>query len=181
MSPHVSTHHDSTPSNDWDVYAYALNELPPQAKLHFEERLANDPQLCEEFLAALKLLCALRSISPAPVIPARSLPSSSGHNSGRRVSSAVAPAALAATVLFAASCVYMVKRPQPDSLSEAVALSNILQTPEITTGTPIDAYPQLLSPSELPETPDWLLTAIDLDEQPSASDITPVEDEEAVF
>lgn len=159
----------------WDPFAYALGELPLATQVLFEEQMAADPQCCEDFLAALKMLNALRASRHTPPTV------TSLANPRRQVR--IFPAITAvATAALAACLIRSTVSPSVDSLHDAVALSTMLQLPE----SSVEDHQEPLSLAdpvvENLETPDWLLTAVDLDEQSSNSD-TPSsdDDEEAIF
>ena len=165
----------SPESTVWDPFAYALGELSLAAQVQFEEQMATDPQCCEDFLAAIKLLNALRASRHTPTADTGLLKPRSQVRIIPTIT-AVAAAALAACLVRSA-----VNR-SVDSLHEAVALSTMLQLPESTVEFHQEPVPLADTVSENLETPNWLLTAVDLDEQSSNSD-TPSsdDDEEAIF
>ena len=159
----------------WNPFAYALGELPLAAQVQFEEQMAADPQCCEDFLAALKILNALR---PSRLTPptVTSLP-----NPRRQVR--IFPAITAvATAALAACLIRSTVSPSVDSLHDAVALSTLLQLPESSVEDNQEPLSLADPVVENLETPDWLLTAVDLDEQSSNSDTSSSDnDEEAIF
>ncbi len=165
----VSAHADS-----WISFAYALDELSAAERTQFEERMATDAQLCEEFLAALKLLNALQTAPPPS--PARTAPLRT-----RRLAVIFPAMAAIAAVAVMAGLLRSTLSPALDSLQDAVAFSSILQLSE-----PAPEFspelPDAVNPStEILETPGWLLTAVDLDEQASTSHTPSPDDDEAIF
>lgn len=160
---------------EWDPFAYALGELSLAVQVQFEEQMAADPQRCEDFLAALKILNALRGSRHTP--PA----TTSLSKPGRQVR--IFPAIIAiATAALAACLIRSTVIPAVDSLHDAVALSTMLQLPA--SSIEINQEPLSLADPVVSnlETPGWLLTAIDLDEQSSNSDTSSSDDgEEAIF
>lgn len=159
----------------WDPFAYALGELPLAAQVQFEEQMATDPQCLQDFLAALKLLNTLRaSRHTPPADPSVAMP--------RRQARIFPTITAVAAAALAACLIRSTVSPSADSLHDAVALSTMLQLPEST----VEFHHEPLSLAdpvgENLETPGWLLTAVDLDEQSSNSD-TPAgdNDEEAIF
>jgi hypothetical protein len=169
------------------VVAYALGELPLSAQLCFEERMAADHQLREEFLASLKLIIALsplESNNPTPL--ADSLQHQPKPSTKRCQTTKFAPAltALVAAAVVAFS-LYSPETRNADSLRDAVALSSILLHSVAATDPPheinADSDSPIPHPAEQLETPGWLLTAVDLDEHHSTSENPVSEDEEAIF
>lgn len=162
----------------WNPFAYALGELPLAAQVQFEEQMAADPQCCEDFLAALKMLNALRASRLTPP----TVTSLANPRRQVRIFPAITAITAVATAALAACLIRSTVNPSVDSLHDAVALSTLLQLPE----SSVEDHQEPLSLAdpvvENLETPDWLLTAVDLDEQSSNSD-TPSsdDDEEAIF
>ncbi|MEY3174381.1 MAG: hypothetical protein RLZZ436_2295 [Planctomycetota bacterium] len=171
----------------WDPFAYALGELPPAAQACFEERMAADPELCEEFLAALRLLAALSSPETGSTRKVAASQLSRPHSParGRRLTAILAASTALAAATLSAFSLHLHMVPTADSLRDAVALSSILQqvdsVPELPAEPVSDSDAAAMPLGEDLETPGWLLTAVDLDEQPSTSDIPPSDDEEAIF
>jgi len=182
---------DTAPSPDamdrWNAVAYLLGELPQPARACFEDRMAADHQLCEEFLASLKLIAAL---SPPDSHNAASQSAPLWHQSnpstGRRQSRKVVPAfAALAAATVAAFSLYPPEVRSTDSLRDAVALSSILANSSLA----IDPSSEINSDPDSPiphlaehlETPGWLLTAVDLDERHSTPENPATEDDEAIF
>lgn len=160
---------------DWDPFAYALGELPLAAQVQFEEQMAADPQRCEDFLVALKMLNALRASRFTP-------PTDTSLAKPRRQVRIFPAITAVATAALAACSLSFTVGPSVDSLHDAVALSTMLQLPD--SSVEVHQEPMSLADPvvENLETPDWLITAVDLDEQASNSD-TPSsdDDEEAIF
>lgn len=162
-------------STVWDPLAYALGELPLAAQVQFEERMATDPQCCEDFLAAVKLLNALRASRYTP-------PADTGILKPRSQVRIFPTITAVAAAILAACLMRSTVNPSVDSLQEAVALSTMLQLPESSVELHQETASLADTIGENLETPGWLLTAVDLDEQSSNSD-TPSsdDDEEAIF
>ncbi|MEY3459699.1 MAG: hypothetical protein RL215_2856 [Planctomycetota bacterium] len=145
----------------WEAVLFALGELPPRQHARFEERLATDPELCEHLVEATRVVECLRRCH-FPAHPELTRPQTSPASRSRRYASVTA--AIAALVGVAVA-MNSLPRSNPDSIRDAVALTSLLQqsetVPEISPETDPDIEPSLSSL----ETPAWLLTAIDLDEQ----------------
>lgn len=165
----------------WLLARCALGELSPAQQQHLEELLLHDELLCQQLADTAELLLTLRHIPPAAPLAAPAHVASHAaavttQPRSRRLATITTVTALAALAL-------LVTAPgsgQPEILGDAVTLSSLLQT---------ENHDQRSSDTEswttetdLPEPPDWLLTALDLDEQNSENLAPAVDDEdEAVF
>ncbi|MFM7057246.1 MAG: hypothetical protein ACKO2P_10030 [Planctomycetota bacterium] len=161
-------------ADPWLPFAYAIGELSDAARNHFEARMAVDPSLCEDFLAALKLIDALQASPIRPPAPAGT------PRPPRRASVFPAVTAVAVVTLMAA-LVRPTFSPSPDSLHDAVALSSLLRNSTQILEPAADPIDPAEPVTETLETPDWLLTAVDLDEQASTSETESPDEEEAIF
>jgi hypothetical protein len=149
--------------------------------------MAADQQLCEEFLASLKLVAALSPLdSHSEASLSASIRHQPTHAAKRGQSTKVVPALTALTAAaIAAFSLHSPEARSTDSLRDAVALSSILlhsasasdPSPEINLD-PDSPGPHLAEPLE---TPGWLLTAVDLDEHHSTTETPTTDDEEAIF
>jgi hypothetical protein len=145
----------------WEAVLFALGELPPSQQARFEERLATDPELCEHLVEASRLVECLRRCD-FPAHPEVTRPRTSPRTHSRRRTAVTTAIAALACVAVA---INSIPHSNPDSIRDAVALTSLLQQsetiPEISSEIDPDIEPTLSSL----ETPAWLLTAIDLDEQ----------------
>ena len=123
-------------------------------------------------LAATRASFAVPSVSAVPVKP--------GTRMAARTAVFGAFAALCLTLVVVVSEVWRVHSPSV-LLQDAVALSDLLGGSDM---IPAEREPDLEGliddPISMPENPDWLITALDLDEQSSDTD-TPPEDDVGVF
>jgi hypothetical protein len=164
----------TTPSDlSWLLARCALGELSPDQQDHLEQLLLHDEQLCLQLAGTVELLQTLRHI-PAPAPPASIHPVSVA-TLGRTLAVATTVTALAALALLAITP----GSSQPENLGDAVTLSSLLQTENLEHRTSdSDSY---TTETDLPEPPDWLLTALDLDEQNSENVAPAVDDEDEVL
>jgi hypothetical protein len=170
----------TTPSDlSWLLARCALGELSPDQQDHLEQLLLHDEQLCLQLAGTVELLQTLRHI-PAPAPPVSIHPVSVAtlrHRTarGRTLAVATTVAALAVLALLAITP----GSAQPENLGDAVTLSSLLQTENLEHRTSdSDSY---TTETDLPEPPDWLLTALDLDEQNSENVAPAVDDEDEVL
>lgn len=171
---------DTSSDTAWLLARCALGDLTPAQQTLLEDRLLHDEQLCQQLADTAELLLTLRS-SPSPQAlaptdaPALS-PASRRNTRGRTLVAAATVAALATLVLIATAT----RSGHPEQLSDAVTLSSLLQSenPELRLSDNEPWPPE----NDLPEPPDWLLTALDLDEQSAADGNHAAEnDDEALF
>lgn len=187
----------------WQTSLYLLGELSPEECLRYEQQLELDEFLCDELVLGARLLQATRVAFPDGTAPAVSVPavsvegncdtsvalgssvavrsSVSGISSNSR-KAAVFSAVAALGLLFAVFVTPEgLRQPSADVLQDAVALSDILGQwePEVVRDADWegDSEDRII----MPENPDWLITAVDLDEQLGESGATTDEEDEAVF
>jgi len=156
--------YNPTTSSDlsWLLARCALGELSPEQQEHLEDRLLHDEQLCLELAGTVELLQTLRQ-TPATQTPASSHPLSATTPRRRNARTRIAPGS-----------------GHPENLGDAVTLSSLLQSENHEQrSNDSDSW---TSETDLPEPPDWLLTALDLDEQTSENAAPAVDDDdEALF
>lgn len=177
--------YNPTTSSDlsWLLARCALGELSPEQQEHLEDRLLHDEQLCLELAGTVELLQTLRQ-TPATQTPASSHPLSATTPRRRnaRTRTLSATATLAALAALAALALLLIApgSGHPENLGDAVTLSSLLQSENHEQrSNDSDSW---TSETDLPEPPDWLLTALDLDEQTSENTAPAVDDEdEALF
>ncbi len=164
----------STSDVSWLLARCALGELTADQQARLEDQLLHDEQLCLQLAETVALVETLRQT------PLASQPT-------RRVSAALISvrsfAAVAAVLALLVLPAALSRTVQPDVLHDAVTFSSMLQTePAESRSSETDMW----AAADLPEPPDWLLTALDLDEQSGDSDSSPAapvidDEEEALF
>lgn len=182
----------------WQTSLYLLGELSPEECLRYEQQLELDEALCDELVLGARLLQATRAAFPDVSVPmlgvqrhdcasvAISSPvtlssSASGISSISR-KAAVFSAVAALGLLFAALATPVgFQQPSADVLQDAVALSDILGQWEPEIGRDADWEGEGEDRVTMPENPDWLITAVDLDAQSDESGVTTDDEDEAVF
>lgn len=149
-----------TPASEqqWQAVLYALGEGTPEERLAFEEQMENDCALCEELIQATRLIDLAKLAPPSPV--SAIIPESAVIPARRRGATVVALGSLALTLGF---IVTIQKEPAGVScLTDAVLLTQVeidsLSTSEPETDAP-EGTGEELGP------PDWLFTALELEEQ----------------
>ena len=131
--------------------------------------------LCDELILGVRLLAATRASFAVPAVPPVPVKSSISVPGRTAVFSA-----LVALCLMLMAVVSEVRRGYSPSvlLQDAVALSDLLDGSEM---IPVDREADVEGLIDdhvaMPENPDWLITALDLDEQDSDVDVAPEEDE----
>ncbi len=182
----------------WQTSMYLLGELSLEECLRYEQQLELDEALCDELVLGGRLLQATRGAfldvsvpavsvqgqgctSVALSTPVASCSSASGISSiSRKV--AVFSALAALGLLFAAlPTPGGFQQPAADVLQDAVALSDILGQWEPEIGRDADWEGDGEDRITMPENPDWLITAVDLDEQSEESGAAADDEDEAVF
>jgi hypothetical protein len=171
---------DTSSDPAWLLARCALGELTPAQQTQLEDLLLHDEQLCQQLADTTELLLTLRHTPPAQAMTPPASPTTSPW-ARRNTRSRLLVATTTVAALFALGLVCTaVRSGLPEQLSDAVTLSSLLQSenPEL---RPADSDPWPPA-DDLPEPPDWLLTALDLDEQ-SGEDgkHTADDEEEALF
>lgn len=182
----------------WQTSLYLLGELSPEECLRYEQQLELDEALCDELVLGARLLQATREAFLDGTVPAVSVgghgctsvvlsssvalrSSASGISSISRRAT-VFSAVVALGLLFAVLVTPEgVQQPSADVLQDAVALSDILGQWEPEVGRDADWEGDSEDRVTMPESPDWLITAVDLDEQSEESGATTDDEDEAVF
>ena len=165
----------------WETARYLLEEMSSDERVQFESQLEWDESLCDELILGVRLLAGTRAVfavPAAPPVPAV-LPVPVRPSISVRGRTAVF-SALAALCLMLMAVVSEVWRGHSPSilLQDAVALSDLLDGSEMMPGDRDADVDGLLDDRiAMPENPDWLITALDLDEQNSDVDAAPKEDE----
>jgi anti-sigma factor RsiW len=176
----------------WQTSLYLLGELSADDCLKYEEWLESDEALCDELVFGARLLQATRAVlaveKAAPVHVVQGNAGLAGASGSARVVStgvsrkaAVLSAVVAVGLMFVALATSGIPRqPAPELLQDAVALSDILGhwEPAVERDTDWEAFGD--DRVAMPENPEWLITALDLDEESVESDAVTDEDE-AVF
>jgi hypothetical protein len=163
------------PTSDvsWLLARCALGELTADQQARLEDQLLHDEQLCLQLAETVALVETLRQT------PLASQPTRRVSPALISVRSFAAVAAVLALLVLPAA----LSTVQPDVLHDAVTFSSMLQTePAESRNSETDLW----AAADLPEPPDWLLTALDLDEQSGDSDSSPAapvidDEEEALF
>ncbi len=159
----------------WEATRYLLEEMSPDERVQFESQLEWDGALCDELILGVRLLAATRASFAVPAVPPVPVKSSISVPGRTAVFSA-----LVALCLMLMAVVSEVRRGYSPSvlLQDAVALSDLLDGSEM---IPVDREADVEGLIDdhvaMPENPDWLITALDLDEQDSDVDAAPEEDE----
>ena len=158
----------------WEALLLAIDNLTHSPPDQLGDRLAADPEFCRDFADATLLLETLRHCNfPTPVIV------SSGRstlNPRRRPAVMFAIGSLVAASLAVCSLPAEI-RTNHESLHDAVAVSSLLRNSESLPDPSADTDSWLDQPASSLETPNWLLTAIDLSEQAPPDD----DQDEAIF
>ncbi|MFN5284517.1 MAG: hypothetical protein ACK5KS_06805 [Planctomyces sp.] len=182
MTSGIDMPYNPTTSSDlsWLLARCALGELSPEQQEHLEDRLLHDEQLCLELAGTVELLQTLRQ-TPATQTPASSHPLSA--TTPRRRNARTRTLSATATLAALAALALLLIAPgsgHPENLGDAVTLSSLLQSENHEQrSNDSDSW---TSETDLPEPPDWLLTALDLDEQTSENAAPAVDDDdEALF
>jgi len=170
---------DTSSDFAWLLARCALGELTPAQQTQMEDRLLHDEQLCQQLADTTELLLTLRHTPPAQAMTPAASQTLTVSRRGSRGQALVAVTTVAA--LSALGLVFSaVRSGPPEQLNDAVTLSSLLQSENLERRL-ADSDPWT-SANDLPEPPDWLLTALDLEEQ-SAEDgkHTAEDEEEALF
>lgn len=143
-----------TPASEqqWQAVLYALGEGTPGERLAFEQQMENDCALCEELIHATRLIDLAKLAQPSSAPPATPV--------RRHGATMIALGSLALTLGF------IVKTQEEpvgvSSLSDAVLVTQVemdpLTTADLDTDSP-EGTGEELGP------PDWLFTALELEEQ----------------
>lgn len=159
----------------WEATRYLLEEMSSQERVQFESQLEWDEALCNELILGVRLLAATRASFAVPAVPPVPVKSSISVPGRTAVFSA-----LVALCLMLMAVVSEVSRGHSPSvlLQDAVALSDLLDGSEmIPADRETDVEVLIDDHVAMPENPDWLITALDLDEQDASVDTPPEEDE----
>lgn len=170
---------DTSSDTAWLLARCALGDLTPAQQTLLEDRLLHDEQLCQQLADTTELLLTLRCTPSPQTLADVDSPALSGLPRRSARARSLATAATVAAIAALSFIAVAVRSEHPEHLSDAVALSSLLQTesPDLRLSESDPWNPD----NELPAPPDWLLTALDLDEQsPENSDHT-FDDEEALF
>ena len=187
----------------WQTSLYLLGELSPEECLRYEQQLELDEALCDELVLGARLLQATRAAFLDGTAPAVSVPAVSVEGHGctsialsssvalRSSASGISSISRKATVFSALAALGLLfaalptpgsfQQPAADVLQDAVALSDILGQWEPEIGRDADWEGDSEDRVTMPESPDWLITAVDLDEQSDESGATTDDEDEAVF
>ena len=181
MTSGIDMTNNPTTSSDlsWLLARCALGELSPEQQELLEDRLLHDEQLCRELAGTVELLQTLQQ-TPATQTPASSHPLSA--TSPRRRNARTRTLSATATLTALAALALLLTAPHsshPENLGDAVTLSSLLQSENHEQrSNDSDSW---TTEDDLPEPPDWLLTALDLDEQNSENVAPAVDDEDEVL
>lgn len=159
----------------WETTRYLLEEMSPEERVQFESQLEWDEALCDELILGVRLLAATRSSFAVPVVAPVPVKTSTSVSGRTAVFSAVV-----ALCLMLMAVVSEVRHGHSPSvlLQDAVALSDLLDGSEmLSVDREMDVDVLIDDHVVMPENPDWLITALDLDEQDSDVDASPEEDE----
>ena len=168
---------EQTPANDsafWETLLLAIDGINRSNRDQLGDRLAADPAFRCDFADAVLLLDTLRDCRFSPLPPPhvnRPAPSTQG-----RTSVVIAVGSLIAA-LTAAWSLPPKLHGNRESLYDAVAVTSLLQNSATPPDHPPETDPWVEPPAYSLDTPAWLLTAIDLDEDAQPDD----DQEEAVF
>ncbi|MFM7832122.1 MAG: hypothetical protein ACKPJD_10050 [Planctomycetaceae bacterium] len=170
---------DTSSDPAWLLARCALGELTPAQQTQLEDLLLHDEQLCQQLADTTELLLTLRHTPPAQAMTPPASPTTTVFRRGSRSRALVTVTTVAALSALGLVCT-AVRSGLPEQLSDAVTLSSLLQSENSELRT-ADSDPWTPA-DDLPEPPDWLLTALDLDEQ-SGEDgkHTADDEEEALF
>lgn len=157
MKPSDTESYPSLPTSlseqQWRAVLYALGEGHPDERLAFEQQLENDCALCEELIQATRLIELARLAPPSPIPSARPV--------RRHVYATIF--ALGSLALTLGLAILVEKQPAGVSnLADAILLTQVdmdpLSTPESESDAADNAGEEL-------GPPDWLFTALELEEQ----------------
>ena len=181
----------------WQTSLYLLGELSPEECLRYEQQLELDEALCDELVLGARLLQATRATFLEGTAAAVSVPAVSAKGYGcvpvalSSSASGISSISRKATVFSAVAALGLLfavlvtpesfQQPSADVLQDAVALSDILGQWEPEVGRDADWEGDSEDRVIMPESPDWLITAVDLDEQSGESGATTDDEDEAVF
>lgn len=172
----------------WDVFLFALQELPEDRCEDFEKQLFANPEISQQLADAARLLEAIhdchqiQSQSPvsSPTLVTSAPPATQYRprpNQKLRPASVFSAALSLAAIVSAASLFQLHARSHHESLHDAVAVTTLLQSSSADTEFLADTDLWLDQHTSSLETPSWLLTAIDLEEQTTPDD----DQDEAIF
>lgn len=162
----------------WETARYLLEEMSSDERVQFESQLEWDEALCDELILGVRLLAGTRAVFAVPAVPA--VPPVPVRPSISVRGRTAVFSALVALCLMLMAVVSEVWRGHSPSilLQDAVALSDLLDGFEMMSGDRDADVDGLLDDHiAMPENPDWLITALDLDEQNADVDALPEEDE----
>jgi hypothetical protein len=158
----------------WEALLLAIDNPTHTPPDHLGDRLAADPEFRRDFADATLLLETLRLCNfSTPMILSSGRPT---LNPRRRPAVMFAIGSLVAASLAVCSLPAEL-RTNHESLKDAVAVSSLLRNSESMPDPTADTDSWLDQPASSLETPNWLLTAIDLSEQAPPED----DQDEAIF
>ena len=153
----------------WRAVLYVLGEGTAEDRAHFEDQLGFDEALCEALVEATQLIeLATMGLKTSRLShqPAFTVQEQVIHRVSRRPGTAIV--GTAAAVLFA---LCLTGAPSSESLSDAELVTQMLHNAAAEEDSEVDSSMNEWSGDI--DTPQWLLTALELEEADSTIDETP--------